>query len=547
MPSALVIRFETKWVRGSLRPQGKSQARSLRYRLGRLGVVRQEGGGGAMERENTRLGKKRLGAFRLLSSVILVWLCGSLIGGEAFAQFRGGGGPPQFFGPPGGFNPQGGGPGFFGRPDMGGGPPWMRGGGPPGQMPFGPPGGFRPPGEGGRPPGGGSDGGSRFEGFLRSLDTNRDGVIDPREIPEDRRRFFNFMAERAGIDPNKPIQVDRFLEAARSRMDRRDDQGPSSGSGQPSGSSSSTPQSSQSVSSQRQGEQRGGDQRSSAGSPPVQSSLVPGFGVPSGAPPIPGFGDPLAMNLSATRYLTAPPGSSLSGGRGGSGDAERDRRAREFAESILRRYDRNRSGRLERDEWGELRGNPAEIDRNKDGVIVLEELQAFAASFGQRRESSGFSSSGSSQGEGGRRETGPGEATVVSGPKFVRFRRPHERLPEGLPEWFIQKDKDEDGQISMAEFSNSWSDATVSEFFRYDLDGDGVITPKECLDALAGKTGLMAGLSPGGNGQFTPAATSSSSPGSTGRGNPPTAGTSSSAGSSGGSRSAWDDPGSNFW
>ncbi len=501
-----------------------------------------------MQWEKPRLGRKGLGVFRPLSSAILVWVCWSLIGGVVFAQFRGGGGPPQFFGPPGGFYGPGGGPGFPGRPDMGGGPPWMRGGGPPGQMPFGPPGGFRPPGEGGGPPGGGSDGGSRFEGFLRSLDTNRDGVIDPREIPEDRRRFFNFMAERAGIDPNRPIQVDRLLEAARARMERRDDRGPSSGSGQPSGTSSSTPQSSQSGSSQRQGEQRGGDQRSSGGSPPVQSSLVPGFGVPSGAPSIPGFGDLLAMNLSPTRYLTAPPGSSVSGGSGGrSGDAERDRRAREFAESILRRYDRNRSGRLERDEWGELRGNPAEIDRNKDGVITLEELQALAASFGQRSESSGSSSSGSSQGERGGRQAAPGEATSVSGPKFVRFRRPHERLPQGLPDWFIQKDKDEDGQISMAEFSNSWNDATVSEFLRYDLDGDGVITPKECLDALSGKPGLIGGFSPSGGSQSPPVGGLGSSSSSVGSGGTSAAQPTSSGSSSGGSRSAWDDPGSNFW
>ncbi len=50
---------------------------------------------------------------------------------------------------------------------------------------------------------------------LRSLDANRDGVIDPREIPEDRRRFFNFMAERAGLDPNRPVPIDRALEMAR--------------------------------------------------------------------------------------------------------------------------------------------------------------------------------------------------------------------------------------------------------------------------------------------------------------------------------------------
>jgi Ca2+-binding EF-hand superfamily protein len=116
-----------------------------------------------------------------------------------------------------------------------------------------------------------------------------------------------------------------------------------------------------------------------------------------------------------------------------------------------------------------------------------------------------------------------------------------------LPEWFIQKDKDEDGQVTMAEFSNSWSDATVAEFLRYDLDGDGVITPKECLDALSGKPGLMASFTPGGGSGPVPGGQGVISSGSAASGSVSTQQTGSSGTSSGGSRSAWDDPGSNFW
>jgi hypothetical protein len=36
----------------------------------------------------------------------------------------------------------------------------------------------------------------------------------------------------------------------------------------------------------------------------------------------------------------------------------------------------------------------------------------------------------------------------------------------------------------MAEFAASWSDSTVADYFRYDLNRDGVVTPAECLKAM---------------------------------------------------------------
>ena len=39
------------------------------------------------------------------------------------------------------------------------------------------------------------------------------------------------------------------------------------------------------------------------------------------------------------------------------------------------------------------------------------------------------------------------------------------------------------GQILMSEYAASWTDSTAAEFAKYDLNGDGFITPKECLDA----------------------------------------------------------------
>ncbi len=56
-----------------------------------------------------------------------------------------------------------------------------------------------------------------------------------------------------------------------------------------------------------------------------------------------------------------------------------------------------------------------------------------------------------------------------------------ERLQSrGLPDWFLQK-MDAAGQITMAEYSNTWTEATVKDFQKYDLNRDGIITADEVL------------------------------------------------------------------
>ena len=60
------------------------------------------------------------------------------------------------------------------------------------------------------------------------------------------------------------------------------------------------------------------------------------------------------------------------------------------------------------------------------------------------------------------------------------FRSASERLPEGLPDFFRQ-DADGDGQIEMWEYATTWSEAKAAEFASWDLNGDGIITPEECL------------------------------------------------------------------
>ncbi|MCL2347741.1 MAG: hypothetical protein FWC50_05700 [Planctomycetaceae bacterium] len=50
---------------------------------------------------------------------------------------------------------------------------------------------------------------------------------------------------------------------------------------------------------------------------------------------------------------------------------------------------------------------------------------------------------------------------------------------QGLPQWFIQRDLNGDGQITLFEFDPTLSNASLVLFGKLDKNGDGVITPDE--------------------------------------------------------------------
>lgn len=112
--------------------------------------------------------------------------------------------------------------------------------------------------------------------------------------------------------------------------------------------------------------------------------------------------------------------------------------------------------------------------------------------------------------EGGGRGRGS-DSSKSSGGKSYRFKSAAERLPEGLPDWFARSDSNVDGQVAMAEFSTSWSDSVIADFNKFDLDGDGIITPRECLKAneqgaVRGISVAPAGPQPGAGAPAQPAA-----------------------------------------
>ena len=71
------------------------------------------------------------------------------------------------------------------------------------------------------------------------------------------------------------------------------------------------------------------------------------------------------------------------------------------------------------------------------------------------------------------------EAAVARDPR--RNLKYFAALPAGVPSWFVERDADGDGQLSLAEFSPKLLKSEIAEFNRHDSNQDGIVTAKELL------------------------------------------------------------------
>jgi hypothetical protein len=172
---------------------------------------------------------------------------------------------------------------------------------------------------------------------------------------------------------------------------------------------------------------------------------------------------------------------------------------------------------LEAEEQGFLGSSAAAEDLNHDGKITIDEIVMHHSAgapastapataktsttssptmsdsnrSGDRERSRGYGRHDSEPGSDSRSKsddpmakrvlTGTAGGTGKDADKrhSYRFSTAADKLPTGLPSWFKSRDTNGDGQVALSEYSHSMSQSVVSEFRRYDLNDDGIITAKE--------------------------------------------------------------------
>lgn len=151
---------------------------------------------------------------------------------------------------------------------------------------------------------------------------------------------------------------------------------------------------------------------------------------------------------------------------------------RKWASDTVAKHDKNGDKILEGDELGGLGQSSRSADSNGDGKLTVDELYQFS--------SKGSSSSTVAKPAPTPTPTAAGTAPSSSEPpqrtitndkrKSYRFKSTKDRINN----WrFSSRDANGDGQVSMSEFSRTWSDRTANEFVRYDQNNDGMISPEE--------------------------------------------------------------------
>lgn len=439
------------------------------------------------------------------------------------------------------------------RPSRGDRSPGMRGG----------------PPSGGRSHGGGRSSGGPM-GFLQRMDTNQNGKLDPDEVQGPARGFLSRLAQESKLDLSRPIPLEAIAKAFEQMRARRSGGGTPGGDTRggrprPSSTSSSSSQEMEPLvpgfgepdelepvpgfgtlgeqlavkieDSDRQEAQRtlGRYDRNHDGildkneiqgarwrNDPLQTDR--------------NHDGSLTLNELALRYAVRR--NQRSGGSrssqssrsrssspkpSSSSSSSSNSRTDMIVRMTMSRYDSNHNGVLEKEEWSKFRTDPSAADKNHDSKITKEELTAWMAERmsgrggdrGSEGRSRWFSSrSGRGSGRSSSATQSKSSSSSKSSPatsssqKPIRLRTATELLPEGMPEWFAQRDANADGQIMMSEFTTSWSNDTVADFAQFDPNGDGVITAKECLQATE------AGAVLGSPSPTTPAPSPSGSSGS---------------------------------
>lgn len=289
--------------------------------------------------------------------------------------------------------------------------------------------------------------------YITRLDRNGDGKIERDEVDDRYWSGFEQAAKDAGFDTSKAISVESYLSKRKTQETQR-------------------------------ARQKYREENPTAFMSPAETGKAPGFDTPLTEQEL------VLLNPDKPRDILIVEGTAKTNRRTASkpktsGTEDQGDRTTRYAASLIDRYDKNHNSVLDKDEWKEMRGDPEKSDLNNDGKITKDELVERFRSY-RRGDSSKENKQNSTRGS---REARTGRSIGRSRDRdeesnvrnTYRFTPAADRLPGDARSWIERYDDNGDAQVSMAEFSSTWTSSKVREFEKYDLNGDGLVTAKEYL------------------------------------------------------------------
>lgn len=132
-----------------------------------------------------------------------------------------------------------------------------------------------------------------------------------------------------------------------------------------------------------------------------------------------------------------------------------------LTDNLLSNFDANRNGRLEAQESKDLGLPVSQIDANRDAEISREELFRFVQKWQEETSDESL---------------------------------------DALPDWFFDRDQNNDQQIAMSEFTDEWTSEKAEQFVSYDTNGDGIVT----IDEIRNSKALSGGVYRANSGEVLP-------------------------------------------
>lgn len=173
-----------------------------------------------------------------------------------------------------------------------------------------------------------------------------------------------------------------------------------------------------------------------------------------------------SSRASSSRTSSTRSSSSKSSSTSSKSTAKTDRgKYLKYAQSLVESYDKDKDGKLSKEEIKAMRRPPVGADVNEDGFISETELVD--------------SLSGANKSKTTSAKSGSKTASSSRSSKYRSSRGGTSSSRSRSSASFGSLDTNEDQQIQMHEFSKKWDDEIVAEFYEKDKNGDGIITSQE--------------------------------------------------------------------